>query len=42
MASFCMHGMGLCVVAALENDGMQEKWELKKNEMRRQRRRWWA
>jgi hypothetical protein len=36
-----MHGMGLRVVAALENDGMQEKWELKMNKMRR-RQRWWA
>jgi hypothetical protein len=31
-ASFCMHGIGLRVVAAPENDGTQEKWELKRNE----------
>jgi hypothetical protein len=36
--------MGLHVVAVLEIDGTQEKWELKMNEMRQQRqqRRWWA
>jgi hypothetical protein len=28
-----MHGMGLHVVAAPENDGTKEKWELKINEM---------
>jgi hypothetical protein len=36
--------MGLRVVVVSENDGTQEKWELKTDEMRRrqQRQRWWA